>query len=115
MTTPTISWPASRTASIACSVEPPVVTTSSTTRQRSSGLERRTLDAALQAVLLGLLAHEEGLDVGAAGQRGAGGRVGAHRQAADRGRRRHSRARAATSSASAAKPAGRRIARLAST
>ncbi len=35
------------------------------------GLEERALDAALQAVLLGLLADEEGLDVGAAGQRGA--------------------------------------------
>jgi hypothetical protein len=36
-------------------------------------------------VLLALLADEEGLHVGAAGERGARDRVGAHRQAADRG------------------------------
>jgi hypothetical protein len=40
----------------------------------------------VQAVPLGLLAHEERLHVGAAGQRGAGERVGPHRHAADRGR-----------------------------
>ena len=33
--TPQTSWPSARTASIACTVEPPVVTTSSTIRQRS--------------------------------------------------------------------------------
>ena len=49
-------------------------------------LERRALDAALEAVLLDLLAHEERLHVRAAGERGAGRRVGAHRQPADRGR-----------------------------
>ena len=63
------------------------------------GVEERALDAPLQAVLLGLLAHEEGLDVGAAGQRGARGR----RRRPSSGRRprsrSHSRARAATSSA----------------
>ena len=47
-------------------VEPPVVTTSSTIRQRSPGVEQRPLDPALQPVLLALLAHEEGLDVRAA-------------------------------------------------
>src|SRR5215208_4471821 len=41
-------------------------------------LEWRALDAALEAVRLGLLAHEERLHVGAAGQRRAGRRVGAH-------------------------------------
>ena len=50
-----------------------------------AGIEQRALDAALQAVLLGLLADEEGLDVGAAGQRGARRGVGAHGQAADGG------------------------------
>jgi hypothetical protein len=36
-------------------------------------------------VLLAFLAHEEGLHVGARGEGGAGDRVGAHRQPADRG------------------------------
>ena len=49
-------------------------------------VEERALDAALQPVRLGLLAHEERLAVEAAGQRGAGDGVGAHRQTADRGR-----------------------------
>ena len=35
---------------------------------------------------LDLLAHEERLDVGAAGERGARDRIGAHRHPADRGR-----------------------------
>ena len=48
-------------------------------------LERRALDPALEAVRLGVLAHEERLHVRAAGERGAGRRVGAHRQPADRG------------------------------
>ena len=61
------------------------MTTSSTSRQRSPGVERRPLDAALEAVLLGLLAHEERLHVGAAGERGARDGVRAHRQAADGG------------------------------
>ena len=59
--TPQISCPASCSASIAASVEPPVVTTSSTTTQRSSGRQRRALDAPLQPVRLGVLAHEERL------------------------------------------------------
>ena len=42
---------------------------------------------------LGLLADEEGLDVGAAGQRGAGRGVGAHRQPAHGGRAPLARAR----------------------
>ena len=50
------------------------------------GIEERALDAALQAVRLGLLADEEGLDVGAAGQGGARRGVGAHGQPADGGR-----------------------------
>ena len=57
-----------------------------------AGLEQRPLDAPGEAVVLGLLAHEERLDVGAAGQRRAGDRVGAHRQPAHR--RRAQRARA---------------------
>jgi hypothetical protein len=47
--------------------------------------EQRPLDAARQAVRLGLLAHEEPLDVGAARERRAGHGVGAHRHPADRG------------------------------
>ena len=43
--------------------------------------QRRALDLALQAVGLGVLAHEEGLHVRPARQRGASGRVGAHRHA----------------------------------
>ena len=91
-TTPQTSWPASRTASIAC------------TRRAAGGddvlddqaalarLERRALDAALQPVRLGLLADEERLHVGAAGERGAGGA----RRRPSSGRRRRSRpARAA--------------------
>ena len=85
-TTPTTSWPASRSASIASSVEPPVVTTSSTTRQRSPGSSSGPSTRRCRPCCLGLLAHEERLDVGAAGQRGAGDRVGAHRHPADRGR-----------------------------
>ena len=49
------------------------------------GVEQRALDAALQPVLLGVLADEEGLDVGAAGQGGARGGIGAHRQPAHGG------------------------------
>ena len=86
LTTPQIAWPASCSASIALIVEPPVLTTSSTTRQRSSGVEQRPFDAARQAVRLDLLAHEEDLHVGAAGERRAGDRVGAHRHPADRRR-----------------------------
>ena len=48
------------------------------------GAQQRALDAALQPVRLGVLAHEEGLRAGAPGERGAGERVGAHRHAADR-------------------------------
>ena len=47
-------------------------------------LERRALDPARQAVLLALLADEERLHVRTARERGAGDRVGAHRDAADR-------------------------------
>ena len=49
-------------------------------------LQRRALDPALEAVLLDVLADEERLHVRAAGERRAGGRVGAHRQPADGGR-----------------------------
>ena len=82
-TTPQIVCPASCSAAIAASVEPPVVTTSSTTRQRSSAVEQRALDTALQAVGLGVLAHEEALCLRPARKRRAGDRVGAHRHAAD--------------------------------
>src|SRR5436190_5907564 len=50
-----------------------------------AGLQRRALDLPLQAVGLGLLADEERLHVGAAGERRAGDRVGAHGQAAHGG------------------------------
>src|SRR5436305_4252527 len=50
-----------------------------------AGLERWSLDTPEEAVLLGLLTHEEGLDRGASGERGTGDRVGAHRHTADRG------------------------------
>src|SRR5256885_1577423 len=51
-----------------------------------AGIERRALDSAHEPVLLALLAHEEGLDVGARGQRRARDGIGPHREAAD-GRR----------------------------
>ena len=84
--TPQIVRPSSASAAIAASVEPPVVTTSSTTTQRSRCVEQRPLDPAREAVRLDVLAHEEGLAVEAAGERGAGDRVGPHRHPADRGR-----------------------------
>src|SRR4051812_18979885 len=49
-------------------------------------LEQRPLDPALEAVLLEVLAHEERLDLRAAGERRARRRVGPHREPADRGR-----------------------------
>ena len=78
--------PASRTASIACTRRAAGRDDVLDDQAALAGLQRRPLDAALQPVRLGLLAHEERLDVGAAGERGARGRVGAHRQPADRGR-----------------------------
>ncbi len=58
---------------------------SSTTRQRAPGLDR-TLDPALQAVLLALAADEEGDQVGPGGDRdgGAGGRDRGRGRSADR-------------------------------
>ena len=90
------------------------MTTSSTTTQRSSAVEQRTLDAALQAVRLGLLAHEERLRARAAGERRAGDRVGAHRHAADRRRLPLGDLRG-EQRAERGEAGGRRIARLAST
>ena len=58
--------PRSRIRSIAATVEPPVVTVSSTTRHLVAGLDR-ALDPALQAVLLALLADEEADQALAAG------------------------------------------------
>src|SRR4051794_38268967 len=46
-------------------------------------VERRAFDPALQAVLLAVLADEERLRVGAAGERSTRDRIGAHRRAAD--------------------------------
>ena len=60
---------AARSASMAAISAPPVVTTSSTTSTRSPGLVD-ALDAALGAVVLGRLAHDQERD--AAGQRGGG-------------------------------------------
>ena len=73
--------------SIAATVEPPVVTVSSTTRHAVAGLDR-ALDPALQAVLLALLADEEADQAGTAGDgdRGAGERDRGHHRPADRGR-----------------------------
>ena len=51
-----------------------------------AGVEQRPFDAALQAVCLGVLAYEEALGLCPTGERGAGDRVGAHREAPDRRR-----------------------------
>ena len=79
-----------------------------------SGVELGSLDPALETVLLLVLANEERLHGRPRGEGGAGHRVGAHRHATTAVAPAFS-ASAATSSPSARKPSGRRIARLAST
>ena len=68
-------------------------------------LEQRALDAALEAVRLVSLRTKNALTSAPPASAAHARRVGAHRQPADRGRP-HARARSATSSASARKPAG---------
>ena len=114
LTTPQTSCPLAAARSIAAIVEPPVVTTSSTTTQRSPAVERRPLDAALQPVLLALLAHEERLRRRPAGERGAGHRDRAHGMPPTAVAP-HCSTCSATQHGERRERLGRRIARLAST
>ncbi len=111
--TPQIVWPSPRSASIARTVEPPVVTTSSTTMQRSpvrsAGPSIRLARPCCLASLRTKKAFTAAPPASAAHAIGSAPIVIPPTASAS-----HSRAWAATNSDRAAKPSGRRIARLAS-
>ena len=98
-----ISKPSSRTRSIAWTVEPPVVTTSSTIRQRSPGSSGGPSTQRCSPCSLRSLRTKKAFTSAPAGERGAGDRVRAHRHPADCGRAGRSASRR-TSSPSARKP-----------
>ena len=114
LTTPTIVRPSSRMRSIAATVEPPVVTTSSTTRQRSPGSSSGPSTQRWSPCCLRSLRTKNaftGAPAASAAQATGSAPIVSPPTAVAPSRC----ASAATSSPSARKPAGSRIARLAST